>query len=66
MVDMVPPLAANGCRSQCSWRRTEAVLAGERLFRCSGCGSEWVASEPWMPADADGTVRPEVLAEKLR
>lgn len=34
------------------------------LFRCRGCGSEWVRSEPWAPVDANGARHP-VLVEEL-
>jgi hypothetical protein len=59
------PLTVAGCRSLCRWRDTRDRLAGERLFACDGCGSEWVASEPWTPIDYEGDV-PEPVAEARR
>lgn len=57
-------LAANGCLARCDWRRTTQTYGGLPLFRCVGCASEWVRSEAWTPAQADGTVPPAVLAER--
>jgi hypothetical protein len=48
-------LAISPCRSLCDW----AVVADE-LFRCAGCGSEWLPSEKWTPRQADGEVPPAV------
>ncbi|WP_431841682.1 hypothetical protein [Calidifontibacter indicus] len=48
------------CRSECTWRATDKQLDGEQLFACGSCGSEWVPSQPWTPADADGIVPPDV------
>jgi hypothetical protein len=44
------------CQSRCSWAETGQTLDGEALFACAGCGSEWVASEPWTPIDWTGAV----------
>jgi hypothetical protein len=54
------------CRRLCSWGPTERSLGGETLFACSGCGSEWVASEPWTPIDHTGVVPEAVQAERRR
>jgi hypothetical protein len=54
------------CRRLCSWDGTERLVDGERLFRCTGCGSEWVASEPWTPIDHTGEIPPAVQAERRR
>jgi hypothetical protein len=62
----LPPLAMAPCRTLCSWGPTGRRRAGLPLFACSGCGSEWVRSEPWKPADADGVVPDAVLAEAAR
>ena len=51
---MGPRLEIAACRSECSWQETDATLDGERVFACAGCGSEWVASEPWTPIDWTG------------
>ena len=56
------------CRSRCAWardprRRTKGALP---VFTCDGCGSQWVSSESWTPADLDGTVNPAVAAEAKR
>jgi hypothetical protein len=65
-------LAAEPCQSVCVWTRTEESVvvdaAGDpaAVFACSGCGSEWLRSEPWTPIDADGHVPPEVNAERAR
>ncbi len=57
------PLVANPCRTLCDWRATRALAAdGERLFACTGCGSQWRAGAGWTPANADGRVPPEVRA----
>jgi hypothetical protein len=61
-----PPLAMAPCRTLCSWGPTGRLRGGLPLFACSGCGSEWVRSEPWKPADADGVVPDAVLAEAAR
>jgi hypothetical protein len=60
------PLRINACRSLCGWVDGGEVLDGERLFGCTGCGSEWVASEPWTPIDRAGTVPEEVQDERRR
>jgi hypothetical protein len=62
---MVRPLEISACRSQCSWQDTGQELAGEQLFACAGCGSEWVASQPWTPVDHTGAV-PEPVQEVRR
>ena len=51
------------CRAVCTWAPTSEQLAGERLFRCGGCGSEWVRSQGWTPVDAGGVVPHDVAAE---
>jgi hypothetical protein len=61
--DPSPALARYPCRVQCCWRPTEAVRAGEQVFACTSCGSEWVRSEPWAPVDVDGSRHPALLAE---
>ncbi len=61
-----PPLAAHPCQLVCEWHATGEDRAGLPLFVCSGCASEWVRSQPWTPARADGTVSPEVAAEAAR
>lgn len=48
------------CRSECGWGATGAELDGEPLFACRSCGSEWVPSQPWTPANADGCVPDDV------
>jgi hypothetical protein len=58
-------LEISGCRQLCSWEATDERLDGERLFACSGCGSEWVASEPWTPIDWTGSV-PEPVQDERR
>ena len=60
---MTRPLEIAGCRQECSWAATGADLAGERLFACAGCGSEWVATEPWTPVDWTGVV-PELVQDE--
>lgn len=59
-------LEISPCRKLCSWDDTGALLDGERLFACNGCGSEWVVSEPWTPADHTGSVPEAVQAERRR
>ena len=59
---MSRPLEIAGCRQLCSWAATEESLGGEPVFACAGCGSEWVASEPWTPIDATGSVPDAVQA----
>jgi hypothetical protein len=54
-----------GCRSLCGWDDTGRRLDGERLFACSGCGSEWVPSQAWTPVDYTGVV-PDPVAEARR
>lgn len=62
---MTRPLRIAGCRSRCGWQDTGDRLADQPLFACSGCGSEWVPSEPWTPIDYEGAV-PEPVAEARR
>jgi len=57
-------LEISPCRSACSWSQTGEQLAGERLFACAACGSEWVASEPWIPVDWEGFVPDAVQRER--
>lgn len=59
-------LVANPCQRLCRWRATARTRAGERLFACQSCGSEWVRSQPWAPVDADGTRDPDLLDELAR
>jgi hypothetical protein len=54
------PLVIAACRSSCHWQATGDRLAGEQLFACAGCGSEWVPSEAWTPVDYTGVVPPPV------
>ncbi len=60
------PLTIAGCRSECAWAATGERLGGEDLFACAGCGSEWVASEPWTPIDWTGVVPESVQRERGR
>jgi hypothetical protein len=62
----VTTLATNPCQLVCDWRSTRESRDGLPVFRCVGCASEWVRSEAWTPARADGTVAPEVAAEAAR
>ena len=55
-----PPLPAWPCRRLCSWGPTGGRRGGLPLFECAGCGSQWVRTEPWTPADASGEV-PDVV-----
>lgn len=59
------PLEIAGCRQLCGWQETGRRLGEEPLFACSGCGSEWVPSEPWTPVDWTGVV-PEPVQEARR
>lgn len=54
------------CRRLCSWSDTGGLLDGERLFRCAGCGSEWVPSERWTPVDHTGDIPEAVQRERRR
>jgi hypothetical protein len=56
-------LAISPCRVLCDWSDTGASYEGQPLFRCAGCGSEWVHSERWTPRQHDGTVPAPVLAQ---
>jgi hypothetical protein len=63
------PLEVWPCQSICVWSPSDEVwldpAAGAlRVFRCSGCGSEWVRTEAWTPVDAVGRVPPQVVAER--
>ena len=57
-------LAVHPCRRECRWRPTSRRLGPEPLFACTSCGSEWVASQPWTPVDADGTRHLSVTAAR--
>jgi hypothetical protein len=62
----VTTLAANPCQQVCDWSATGEIRDGMTLFMCSACRSEWVRSEVWTPARADGTVSAQVAAEAAR
>ena len=62
----MPVLAANPCLRVCDWAPTGTMHDALALFECSGCGSQWVRSQAWTPARADGTVAPSVAAEAAR
>ena len=57
-------LAVSPCQTLCDWRRTRASQDGMPLFACTGCGSQWVRTEPWSPRQADGSW-PEGVREEL-
>ena len=57
------PLHLAPCRKVCTWLPTGGSYDGLRLFACTGCGSEWVRTEPWTPRDWDVTVPEDVRAE---
>jgi hypothetical protein len=59
-------LAAHAFLGLCAWSTTNEYRDAERLFRCAGCTSEWVSSEPWTPIEADGTISSELAAERSR
>ena len=59
------PLEVASCRRECSWARTAEQLDGEPVFACAGCGSEWVPSEPWTPAEWTGEV-PEAVRQAVQ
>ncbi|MEP7088812.1 MAG: hypothetical protein ABI776_01790 [Nocardioidaceae bacterium] len=61
---MTRGLEIAGCRSLCAWAETPERLDEEPLFACSGCGSEWVPSEPWTPVDYTGLVPAPVAAAR--
>lgn len=52
------------CQSACTWSETGDRLAGERVFGCAACGSEWVPSQAWTPVDWQGHVPDAVRAER--
>ena len=60
------PLVISACRTLCAWDITDEMLDDEPVFACSGCGSEWVTSEPWTPIDSDGFVPDAVQVERRR
>jgi len=64
-MDMSRPLVVSACRAVCEWGKTGEMIAEEPVFACSGCGSEWVASEAWTPIDHDGFV-PMAVQEARR
>ena len=57
------PLIIAPCRTLCAW--SADPTAGERLFSCAGCGSQWEPSQAWTPRQADGTVPAAVRAARL-
>ncbi|WP_341729833.1 hypothetical protein [Brooklawnia sp.] len=59
-------LRQNPCQRKCTWVAAGEVRDGGRLFHCLSCGSEWLRTEAWTPANADGVVPPEVQAERDR
>ena len=62
---MPRPLVIAPCRALCRWGSRGSRLGGEELFACSGCGSEWVPSQPWTPVDHTGTV-PDAVVQVRR
>jgi hypothetical protein len=67
----VRPLEVSPCQSICRWSATGvgwpvAAQRDLRVFRCSGCGSEWVRTEAWTPVDAEGQVPPDIASERIR
>jgi hypothetical protein len=58
-------LAIHPCQSLCGWSATGEQRDSFDVFACAGCGSEWVASESWTPADHTGAV-PVAVAEERR
>ncbi len=60
------PLEIQPCRSVCTWAPAGDTLGALPLFRCGGCGSEWVRSQAWTPIGADGIVPADVAAEAAR
>lgn len=58
-------LKISACRRLCAWGPTGRLLEQEPVFACTGCGSEWVRSEPWTPIDHTGVV-PEAVQEERR
>ena len=60
------PLTIAPCRRLCDWIRTPGSYDGQPLLACRGCGSQWVRSEPWTPAQADGSRPPAVEVELRR
>ena len=59
-------LAIHPCQSLCAWSATGEQRDDFNVFACAGCGSEWVAGEPWTPADHTGEVPAAVLQERRR
>ena len=53
-------LATHPCRALCEWHPAGTELAGQPLFACRGCHSEWTPDQGWTPANADGHVPDEV------
>jgi hypothetical protein len=68
MSEATPPaaLAQHPCQLVCRWEPTGTRREGLPLFRCGGCGSQWVRTQAWTPAGADGRVSPAVAAEAAR
>ena len=62
----VRDLVISPCQARCSWSASGERLGGDRVFACSACGSEWVASEAWTPVDWQGVVPDDVQAERAR
>ncbi len=58
------PLAISPCLTLCDWRSTDQTYDELPLLACTGCGSQWVRTEPWTPRNADGAVPPAVRAER--
>jgi hypothetical protein len=66
LMHMSRPLVISACRSLCEWYKTDKRIAAETVFACIGCGSEWVATEPWTPIDHEGFVPDAVQEERRR
>lgn len=59
-------LRRNPCQNRCNWVPAGEVRDGGRVFVCTGCKSEWIRTEAWTPANRDGSITPEVMAERMR
>jgi hypothetical protein len=60
------PLRISPCQRECSWAARDELIDDLVLFACTSCGSEWVSSEPWTPADGTGAVPEAVQRERER
>jgi hypothetical protein len=63
---MARSLRQQPCLSACDWMPTGELIAGDLVFACAGCTTEWVRTAGWAPRNLDGSIAQDVSAERAR